>query len=100
MLGRAPLNLSVAFGNLIALSSFLLLAFMISMMLGRSGLVLALLFFMGLLKLSVITITLWWTISRNLVDPLAFLAGFSTMVLALIIEGSRLNTKRAAQPSS
>lgn len=44
---------------------------------------------LGCLKLVLIGIVLWWLISRALIEPLAFLAGFSTMVVALLHEGMK-----------
>ena len=89
--GGAEAALSVGVGAAIAMASFAVLALVLVRTIagGRgAGWVAAL----GIVKMGVIGAVLWWLLSRKVVEPLAFLGGFSTMVAALLLEG--LRTKR------
>ena len=89
--GGAKAALSVGVGAAIAMASFAVLALVLVHTIagGRgAGWVAAL----GIVKMGVIGAVLWWLLSRGVVEPLAFLGGFSTMVAALLLEG--LRTKR------
>lgn len=81
--------LSIAAGGGIAMASFIVLAFVIVRSAGGksgAGWVAAL----GMVKMGVLGGIIWWLMSRGIVEPLAFLGGFSTMVAALLIEGIRV----------
>ena len=89
--GGAKAALSVGVGAAIAMASFAVLALVLVRTIagGRgAGWVAAL----WIVKMGVIGAVLWWLLSRGVVEPLAFLGGFSTMVAALLLEG--LRTKR------
>ncbi len=85
---------SVPAGAAVAVASFLVLAIVVrhsaAGAAGRKGRAsVAAVAFIGCLKLLLIGALLWWLISRALIEPLAFLAGFSTMVASLLVEGMR-----------
>ena len=87
---------SIAAGAAVAMVSFLVLVFSVARSIagegagGRSHVaVLAI----GFLKLGLIGVALWWLVSRKLIDPIMFLAGFSSVVIALLIEGARLKRR-------
>ncbi len=96
VMGRGQVALSIGVGAVVAMAGFAVLAGTISGSQGntvrwRVGLLTGI----GMIKLGVIGVVLWWLISRALVGPFSFLAGFSTMVAALIIEGLRAGRARA-----
>lgn len=77
---------SLATGLAIAAASFAILVLVVSK--GMSGDTSAIgIGLLGTIKMAAIGLLLWWLIRRGLVTPLAFLAGFSTMVAALVVEG-------------
>lgn len=87
--GGAAAAFSVGAGAAIAMASFAVLALVLVRTIagGRgAGWVAAL----GIVKMGIIGAVLWWLLSRRVVEPLAFLGGFSTMVAALLFEGLRM----------
>lgn len=95
-LGRTDYALSLATGSAAAIISFVVLVLTVVKAhgrgggLGRSG---AAVLAVGFLKLAVLGVVIWWLVSRRMIEPLTFLGGFSTVVLALIVEGIRVNRK-------
>lgn len=79
---------SIAIGWAIALASFVILAWVVikAMAGGTGGMWVAAL---GMVKVVILGAAIWWLLRRGVVEPIAFLGGFSTIVLALIIEGAR-----------
>jgi hypothetical protein len=51
---------------------------------------------LGIAKLVVVGFLLWVLITKGLVDPTAFMAGFSATVIALIFEGVRMKAHGAS----
>lgn len=95
-LGRTDYAISLVSGAAAAIASFIVLVLTIMRTLGgrgglgRSGVaVLA----VGFLKLALLGTVIWWLVSRRMIEPFTFLGGFSTVVLALIVEGIRVNRK-------
>ena len=87
-LGAATEALSIIAGGLIAIASFTILTFVIIRSFGGdkgAGFVAA----VGMVKMLALGALLWWLLRRGIVEPLAFLGGFSTMVVALLVEGLR-----------
>jgi len=80
---------SLAAGSTIGMASFAVLAMVIVRTAagGRGAVWVAAL---GLVKILVVGAVLWWLLNARAVEPLAFLGGFSTMVVALLIEGLRV----------
>lgn len=81
--------ISIASGAGIAMASFAILSLVITRSLaGRrgAGWIAAL----GMVKMGILGALIWWLLSRGIVEPLAFMGGFSTMVIALVIEGIRV----------
>jgi len=96
VMGRGQAALSIGVGAVVAMAGFAVLAGTISGSQGSTGRWrVGLLAGIGMIKLGVIGVVLWWLISRALVGPFSFLAGFSTMVAALIIGGLRAGRARA-----
>ncbi|HPQ80255.1 MAG TPA: ATP synthase subunit I [bacterium] len=90
LLGRSESAFSIAAGSTIAMASFAVLVMVVvrTMAGGRGAYWIAAL---GMAKIFVIGAVLWWIMKSGAVEPLAFLVGFSTMVLALLVEGVRKN---------
>lgn len=86
--GTPQAVLSIAAGAGIAMASFAVLAAVLLRAIkgGRGGVAIA---FLGMFKMAIIGMVLWWLLRKGIVEPLAFLGGFSTMVAALIVEGLR-----------
>lgn len=94
--------LSIPAGAVAAVGSFLVLALVVSHSAagaagkrGRGSV--AAVAIIGCIKLALIGVALWWLINRALIEPLAFLAGFSTMVAALLFEGFRSHDRTIAR---
>lgn len=51
----------------------------------------------GIIKLFAVGMLLWYLVTRQMIEPISFLGGFSTVVFSLFIESIRLNmsTKKA-----
>lgn len=80
-------TLSLLAGSIVSSASFLALVIVVvHAMMGRHSIWLVLL---GFVKMCLIGTLLWWLVSSRLVEPLSFLAGFSTLVVALLFEGLR-----------
>ena len=92
LFGHSGYIASIVAGAAIAMAGFLALALTVRRSLagGSSGLAVA---GIGILKLIILGAALWWLFSMKLIEPMLFLAGFSSVVLALIIEGLRLSRK-------
>lgn len=72
-------------GFLIAAASFLIISMVVVRLVshqGRSGLFA----FIGIIKMGILGVLLWWLLSVQTFNPIAFLLGFSTVVAALIFE--------------
>jgi len=93
-------SLSIVAGAVLAMASFAAVVLTVSRSLpggsgtGRSH---AWVLGLGFLKMGLIGALLWWLISTKSIEPVAFLAGFSTVVMALVVEGFRLKRKARAQ---
>jgi len=84
------ITVSIASGWIISLASFFVLVMAVSKSFsGRSGAT-AVWAFLGIIKLGVLGALLWWLITKVHIEPFAFLGGFSTMIVALVVEGIRL----------
>lgn len=79
--------ISVAIGALTAIASFLVLVWMVAKTFAPGGWPKALVAGIGFVKLGLLGAILWWLVSNKLIEPITFLAGFSSVVVALIIEG-------------
>lgn len=88
LLGHPGAAFSIAAGSTIAMASFAVLVMVVvrTMAGGGTAYWIAAL---GMAKILVIGAVLWWLLQAKAVEPLAFLAGFSTMVAALLVEGVR-----------
>lgn len=82
---------SLAAGTAVSIASFLVLVFTASRTMAAS--IRPLIVVIGFVKLGALGVLLWWLVSRELVHPMTFLAGFSAVVLALLVEGMRLKGK-------
>ncbi len=93
---RTDCAVSLAAGATAAMVSFIVLVLTVTRALaggrkaGRAG---AVVLAAGFLKLALLGAALWWLVSRKMIEPITFLAGFSTVVLALIVEGIRIKRK-------
>ncbi|MFH0800069.1 MAG: hypothetical protein V2A66_07820 [Pseudomonadota bacterium] len=90
--GSARASVSLASGFAVAAASFAVIALVVVRSLGGTGgkgypVLIAIL---GMVKMAVIGAVLWWLLSRGHVEPISFLCGFSTVVLALIVEAVRM----------
>lgn len=103
-LNKGQYSLSIAAGTFVAMASFVILVAVVLRSInigsgpdaaGRRTLFLVAV--IGCLKLVIIGAVLWWLISRGLVTPMAFLAGFTTMVVSLLIEGARSKRWNSSQ---
>jgi hypothetical protein len=98
ILGRNEYAISLAAGAAVAMASFAVLAYTVAKAfsgttgLGRSN---AVVLALGFLKLGLLGAALWWLVSREMIEPITFLAGFSSVVVALLIEGIRLKGRVA-----
>lgn len=94
--GRPDYAISLAAGAAVAMASFAVLVLTVARAfsgesgIGRSN---AAVLAIGFLKLGLLGIALWWLVSREMIEPLTFLAGFSSVVVALLIEGMRLKRR-------
>lgn len=87
--------ISVAAGLGVSLASFGVLVSLVHRSLrGCSGVGMGLMVGVGLIKLALIGAVLWWLVSRGMVGPMAFMAGFSAMVISLIFEGLRSGRRK------
>lgn len=80
-------------GAAVAIASFFVLVFTVTMSVdddGRGRYAKGFVIALGFVKLGVIGVLIWWLVSRNMIDPITFLAGFSSVVVALMIEGMRM----------
>ena len=85
---------SLAAGAAVAIASFFVLVFTVTRsMSDGSNFSKAAIAGLGFLKLGLIGVLLWWLVSKKMIEPITFLAGFSTVVIALLIEGLRSNRK-------
>jgi hypothetical protein len=80
---------SVAVGSAVAIASFLVLVAVVTKTLTPSTWPQAVIVGIGFLKLGILGVILWWLVSNKHVEPITFLAGFSSVVVALLIEGVR-----------
>ncbi len=90
LIDKAVNAVSVVIGALVAIASFLVLVWMVTKAVSPSRWPKALVAGIGFLKLGVLGAILWWLVSNKLIEPITFLAGFSSVVVALVIEGIRL----------
>lgn len=86
--GGMRIAASLAAGSGIAMASFAVLVFVIVRSASGAGGA-AWVALLGVIKMGFLGAIIWWLLRRGLVDPLAFMGGFSTMVAALLIEGVR-----------
>jgi hypothetical protein len=88
---RHPIEtVSLLAGTSVAIASFLVLVFTVLWtMADDGGGTKPFVIVIGFVKLGLLGAVLWWLVSRDLVHPITFLAGFSTVVLALLVEGLR-----------
>ncbi len=94
--GRPDYAISLAAGTVVAMASFAVLVFTVtSAFSGTTGICRsnAAVLVIGFLKLGLLGAALWWLVSRKMIEPLTFLAGFSSVVVALLIEGLRLKRR-------
>ena len=78
---------SVALGAIISMLSFTVLAIVVYKSMTGQGRAVILVATLGIIKVMVLGALLWWLISTGVADPIAFMIGFATMVVTLIIEG-------------
>jgi hypothetical protein len=91
--GRPDYAISLAAGAAASMASFAVLVFTVARAFsGASGICRsnAVVLAIGFLKLGLLGAALWWLVSREMIEPLTFLVGFSSVVVALLIEGMRL----------
>jgi len=100
--GQAASLISIAAGAIMAMASFVVLVVVVvrsfAIECGPAAVrrqPLALLAIVGCTKLMFLGAALWWLINRQLVSPLPFLAGFTSMVAALLLEGLRSGRAQA-----
>lgn len=77
--------ISVISGSAIAMASFAVLVTVVASAVGSKSKALFVAG-IGMIKMLAIGFVLWWLLSHHIVEPLAFLAGFTTMVAALLIK--------------
>lgn len=89
--------MSIAAGTLMGMASFIVLTVVVVKSLSiecklntKKYLSLPFVALAGCIKMMVLGYVLWWLIRRHLVFPVPFMGGLTTMVVALIVEGSRL----------
>jgi ATP synthase I subunit len=80
---------SVALGAVMSMLSFVVLAVVVYKSMTGQGRAVVLITALGTIKVLALGALLWWLISTGVADPIAFMIGFGTMVLALIIEGMK-----------
>ncbi|MFH1829696.1 MAG: ATP synthase subunit I [Pseudomonadota bacterium] len=90
--GTTDNAVSVVIGSLVAIASFLVLVAVVVQTLGPSKWSKALVAGIGFLKLAILGAVLWWLVADKIIEPITFLAGFSSVVVALVIEGLRLKS--------
>lgn len=88
-LGSSRMAISIASGWIISLASFVVLAITVLKAFAGRNKASSLWALLGILKLLILGVILWWLLTNGVVEPLAFLGGFSTMVLSLAISGIR-----------
>lgn len=89
--------ISVAAGACIAMASFSVLAAVIARSISGGGRSIMPVAFLGIAKLVAIGALLWWLITRGHAEPVSFLAGFTTMVAALVIQGASARRRESAK---
>ena len=85
------ITVSLLAGAVISIVSFTILVLVLTNSIagGSKAVFVAIL---GMIKMCIIGFVLWWLLTHGFVEPLSFMAGFSTMVIALIIEGARVSS--------
>lgn len=77
---------SIAVGWLISAASFTILAIVVIQSFAENTKA-AFIALVGIIKMCLLGLVLWWLVSHGFVEPLSLLAGFSTVVIALLVEG-------------
>lgn len=77
--------LSAAVGSIIAAASFVVISIVVVTSILRTK-VAGLVVFLGIAKMAAIGAVLWILITKGLVEPIGFLLGFSTLIVALVVE--------------
>lgn len=93
LVGQPETAVSIAAGAVAAIVSFLVLVFAVARSLageGGGGRSSAAILAISFVKLGLIGAALWWLVSRRMIEPITFLVGFSSVVIALLVEGVRL----------
>ncbi len=90
--GNTRIQISLAAGFAVASASFAILSIVVIRLLVGKGSS-AWVFLLGIFKIILVGVLLWWIVSKGIVEPLSFLGGFSTLVMALMVEMFRI--KRA-----
>ena len=92
--GGITWGFSVLWGATIVTASFILWRWIARKLIERANGVSVWVIMVGVAKLVAIGILLWYTIMKTAVEPLAFLAGLSSIVAAIFLEGIiRVSTK-------
>lgn len=81
---------SAAIGWATSVASFLALAITIVKAFARKNRMTAFWAALGILKLGVIGVVLFFLVTKKIIEPIAFLAGFSTIVAALLVQAMRM----------
>ena len=91
-LGHSKFALSIGMGWIISVTSFSVLCITIysAFMKNHTASIVAAV--IGIAKLIILGLALWYLITKGYADPLAFMAGFGSTVLALMIEGFRMKS--------
>lgn len=90
ILGSKISVVSAAIGWATSVASFLALAITIVKAFARKNRMTAFWAALGILKLGVIGVVLFFLVTKKIIEPIAFLAGFSTIVAALLVQAMRM----------
>lgn len=86
LLGYKSLIISILAGFVIANLSFIVLSIVVVFSVtGRKHA--TLMAILGMIKMGIVGLVLWILLRKNLVEPVTFSIGFSTLVVALLIKG-------------
>lgn len=80
---------SVAVGAVMSMLSFVVLAVVVYKSMTGQGRAVVVIASLGMIKVIALGAILWWLISTGVADPIAFMIGFGTMVVTLVIEGMK-----------
>jgi hypothetical protein len=86
LFGKAGMIVSLIFGTAISSASFAVLSLVLVRAVkgGRGVVWFAVL---GVFKMAILGVAIWFLLNKNIVEPITFMAGFSSVIASLIVVG-------------